>query len=105
MRKVVVKEQIQWVLSYIQRGSANIWKENILEDLEVGVLEYTIVREFLADLKKEFEGEGNKTIKVAELKKVNRGTEQQRSLCRSLEEQQKIVSMREDHWQRNSKEK
>jgi len=57
----------------MQRGLANIWKEIILEDLKVGVLEYTIVREFLADLKKEFKGEDNKTIKVAELKKVNRG--------------------------------
>ena len=59
----------------MQRGSANIWKENILEDLEAGVLEYTIVREFLADLKKKFEGEDNKTIKMAELKKVDRRTE------------------------------
>jgi len=33
------------------------------------------VREFLADLKKEFKGENNKTMKVAELKKVDRETE------------------------------
>jgi len=38
-------------------------------------LEYTIVREFLADLKKKFEGEDNKTMKMAELKKVDRRTE------------------------------
>ena len=31
MRKVPVKEQIQWMLSYIQGGSADIWKENVLE--------------------------------------------------------------------------
>ncbi len=36
MREVAVEEQIQWVLSYVQGGSADIWKENMLEDLEAG---------------------------------------------------------------------
>ena len=30
----------------------NNWNENVLEDLEIGVLEYTTVEKFLADLKK-----------------------------------------------------
>ena len=30
MRGVSVEEQIQWVLSYMQGGSADIWKENVL---------------------------------------------------------------------------
>ena len=34
MRGVAVEEQIQWVLLYVQGGLADIWKENILEDLE-----------------------------------------------------------------------
>ena len=34
MRKVPVEEQIQWVLSYVQEGAANVWKENVLEELE-----------------------------------------------------------------------
>ena len=48
----------------------NIWKENTLEDLEGGLLEYETAREFLANIKKEF-GEGDKeTVKVAELKRL-----------------------------------
>ena len=67
MRNNIVEEQIQQVLSYIQEKSVNIWKENVLEDLESGNLEYETTEEFLADLKKEF-GEGNKeAIKMAEL--------------------------------------
>ena len=31
MRKVPVEEQIQWVLSYVQRGAADVWEENMLE--------------------------------------------------------------------------
>ena len=48
---VVVEKQIQWVLSYVQGGSADIWKKNMLEDLEGGLLEYKIVEEFLTDKK------------------------------------------------------
>ena len=70
MREVVVEEQIQWVLSYIQGGSADIWKENILEDLEGGLLEYETVGEFLADIRKEFGGGDEKMVKVAELKRL-----------------------------------
>jgi len=68
MREAVVEEQIQWMLSYVQRGLADVWKENTLEDLEVGVLEYRTVGEFLIDIRKEF-GRGDKeAVKAVELK-------------------------------------
>jgi len=61
------------VLSYIQEGLADIWKENIMEDLERGLLNYKVVGEFLADLKEEF-GEGDKeAIKIAELRRLEQG--------------------------------
>jgi len=41
-----------------------------LKDLETGSLIFVIVGEFLADLRQEFGSRDNKTIKVAELKKV-----------------------------------
>jgi len=41
-----------------------------LEDLEGGLSEYEIAEEFLVDIKKEF-GEGDeKTVKVAEIKRL-----------------------------------
>jgi len=46
----------------MQGGLADIWKENILEDLEE--------REFLAAIKKKFRGEEKELVKVAELKRV-----------------------------------
>ena len=73
MREVAVEEQIQWVLSYIQRGLTDIWKENVLEDLEEGILEYNSVGEFLAAIKKEFRGGEEESVKVAELKKLEQG--------------------------------
>ena len=52
MKEATVEEQVQWVLSYIQRRSADIWKENIMEELEIGETEYEIVEELLTSLKK-----------------------------------------------------
>ena len=49
MRNNLVKEQIQQVLSYIQKRSANIWKKNILKDLEVRELIYAIIKESRAE--------------------------------------------------------
>jgi len=42
----------------------------MLEDLEIGVLEYETAGEFLADIKKEFGGGDEKEVKVAELKRL-----------------------------------
>ena len=58
------------MLSYVQEGSADIWKKNILEDLEGELLEYEIVEEFLVDIKKEFRGENKEEVNVAELKRL-----------------------------------
>ena len=49
-----------------------MWKENILEELEAGALEYEIAGEFLADIKK-FSGEDKETVKIVELKRLEQG--------------------------------
>ena len=73
MRETTVEEQIQWILSYMQEGSADIWKENVLEELEEGELEYESVEEFLVVIKKEFGGGEEELVKVAELKRLEQG--------------------------------
>ena len=54
----------------MQGESADIWKENMLEDLEGGLLEYQIVGEFLAEIRKEFGGGEENSVKVAELRRL-----------------------------------
>ena len=73
IRGVVVKEQIQWILLYVQGGSADIWKENTLKDLEGRLLEYKTAGKFLVDIKKEFGGGDKETVKVTKLKKIEQG--------------------------------
>ena len=59
MSFIIYTERIGWYL-----------EKNIIEDLKRKLLNYKVVGEFLADLKKEFREEENEMIKVAELKKV-----------------------------------
>ena len=73
MRERTAEEQIIWVLSYIQEGSADIWKENIMEELESGEVEYESVEEFFTNLKREFRGEEEESIKAAELRQLEQG--------------------------------
>jgi len=61
------------MLSYIQEGSADVWKENIIEELESGEVEYESVEEFLMSLRKEFGGGEEKSVRAAELRKVEQG--------------------------------
>jgi len=73
IRETVVEEQIQWVLLYVQGGSADVWKENVLEELEKEELEYESVGEFLVAIKKKFGGGEEELVKMAELKRLEQG--------------------------------
>ena len=49
-----------------------MWKENVLEELEVGKLEFEIIGEFLTEIK-EFKREEKESVKVAKLRKLEQG--------------------------------
>jgi len=61
------------VLTYVQGGSADVWKENIMEELKSEEVEYELVEEFLTCLKKEFGGGEEESVKAAELRKLEQG--------------------------------
>ena len=73
LRGNTVEEQVQWVLTYVQGGSADVWKENIMDELESGEAEYELVEEFLTCLRKEFGGGEEESVKAAELRKLEQG--------------------------------
>ena len=50
-----------------------MWKENVMEELESGEMEYETAEEFLMTLKKEFSGGEEESVKVAELRKMEQG--------------------------------
>jgi len=61
------------VLSYVQGGSADVWKENIMEELESGEIEYKTAEEFFTNLRKEFGRGEEELVKAAELRKLEQG--------------------------------
>jgi len=73
LRGNTVEEQVQWVLTYVQGGSADVWKENIMDKIEAEEVEFESVEEFLTCLKKEFGGGEEESVKVAELRKLEQG--------------------------------
>ena len=48
----------------------DVWKENIMEELESGEVEYELAEEFLIGLKKKFGGEEEELVKAVELRKL-----------------------------------
>ena len=64
---------MQWILSYMQGGTADVWKENITEELENVEVEYESMEEFLTSLKREFGGGEEELVKVVELRKLEQG--------------------------------
>jgi len=54
----------------VQGETADVWKENIMEELDSGEIEYESAEEFLSSLKKEFGGEEEELVKAAELRKL-----------------------------------
>ena len=73
LRGTSVEEQVQWVLSYMQGELADMWKENIMEELETGKIKYENVEEFLTSLRKEFGGGEEEAVKAGELRKMEQG--------------------------------
>ena len=60
-----------------------------------------MIKEFLADLKKEFDKENDRTIKVAELKKVEQGNRIMDNFVQKFKRQQEKVDIRKDLWKKN----
>ena len=40
LRGAMVEKQVQWVLSYVQGESTDVWKKNVIEELESVKVEY-----------------------------------------------------------------
>ena len=48
----------------------DIWKENVMEELEAGEMEYESIKEFFTSMKKEFGGGEKEATKAAELRRL-----------------------------------
>ncbi len=61
------------MLSYVQEGSADIWKENIFGEAGERGIGIQICERVFGSHQKEFGGEEKKLVKVAEFKRLEQG--------------------------------
>jgi len=67
------EEKISWVLTYIQRGVAEVWKENVLEERRQGILAVETVEELFTKMREEFGEFDKESRKVDELRLLEQG--------------------------------
>jgi len=58
MKEKMVENQILWVLTCIDRGTVDKWKEIMKNNLKEGLREYVTLEEFFGEIRKEFGKKG-----------------------------------------------
>ena len=67
------KGKISWVLSYVQGGVAEVWKDNVLDEIEKGTLEVSTMKELFEKIMEEFGEFDEKSRKADELRLLVQG--------------------------------
>ena len=98
-------DKVGWVLIYVYRGVAEIWKDNLLEELEQETQEFSTAEDLYEKIKREFGEINEQLIKVDQLQLLEQNN---RTYDEYVQEFKKVArgSKYEEHpLQRNSKEK
>ena len=61
---------IMWVLSYMQKGSALEWRDDILEGTDRGSLKYKTLDELMIAIKEEFGDPDKRSTKIYKLRTI-----------------------------------
>jgi len=72
----------------MQGEMADVWKENMMEELEAGEMEYETVEEFLSNLKKKFGREEEESVKAVELRKLE---QEERTMEKFVQEFKRVA--------------
>ena len=69
----VAATQVTWVLSYIQGGIAEAWKDNLLDKLAKGKLEVESVEQLFTKIRNDFGKTLKKERKIKQLRTIEQG--------------------------------
>jgi len=73
MKRVGEEEKILWVLTYVQGGVAEVWKENVLEERRQEMSTVETVEELFTKMREEFGEFDEESRKVDELRTLEQG--------------------------------
>jgi len=88
MTEEVVATQVAWVLSYMQRGIAEAWKDNLLDELAKGELEVELAKQLFAKIRNDFGETSEKERKIEQLRTI----EQEGRTCNKYVQEFKKVA-------------
>ena len=73
MTEEVVATQVAWVLLYMQRGIAEAWKDNLLDELAKGELEIELAKQLFAKIRNDFGETSEEERKIEQLRTIEQG--------------------------------
>jgi len=65
--------QMAWVLSYVQRGVAEAWKDSLLDKLAKGESEVDTVEKLFTEIRNDFEETSEEKRKIEQLRTIEQG--------------------------------
>jgi len=65
--------QVAWVLSYVQGGVAEAWKDNLLDELAKGELEVETVEQLFSKIRNDFGETSEEERKIEQLRTIEQG--------------------------------
>jgi len=85
--------QVAWVLLYMQGGIAEVWKDNLLEELAKGESEVESVEQLFAKIRNNFREISEEERKIEQLRTI----EQRRRTCNEYVQEFKKVTRRSSY--------
>jgi len=73
MMEEVAMTQVAWVLSYIQRGIVEAWKNNLLDELAKGESEVESAEQLFTKIRNDFGKTLKKERKIEQLRTIEQG--------------------------------
>jgi len=73
MTEEAVATQVAWVLSYVQRGIAEAWKDNLLDELAKGESEVELAEQLFTKIRNDFGETSEEERKIEQLRTIEQG--------------------------------
>jgi len=73
MMEEVTATQVAWVLSYVQGGIAEVWKDNLLDELAKGESEVESAEQLFTKIKNNFGETSEEERKIEQLRTIEQG--------------------------------
>ena len=73
MTEEAATTQVAWVLSYVQGGIAEAWKDNLMDELAKGESEVEIVEQLFSKIRNNFGKTLEKERKIEQLRTIEQG--------------------------------